>query len=141
MVTRRYFITSSGVALASLGAMTQSPSFLARALAQTNGQRGGRKKVLVAIFQRGAADGLNVVVPYGEQAYYDMRPTIAVARPKNGEQGGVIELDGFFGLNPVSVHLPLLMRATWRSSMPQARPITPAHTLMRRTIWSPARPA
>jgi uncharacterized protein (DUF1501 family) len=100
MVTRRYFITSSGIALASLGAITQSPSFLARALAQTNGQRSGRKKVLVAIFQRGAADGLNVVVPYGEQAYYDMRPTIAVARPKNGEQGGVIDLDGFFGLNP-----------------------------------------
>jgi len=55
-------------------------------------------KTLVCLFQRGAADGLNVVVPHGEQAYYDMRPTIAVARP--GQQAGAIDLDGFFGLHP-----------------------------------------
>ena len=41
-----------------------------------------RKKILVAIFQRGAADGLNVVVPHGEKAYYDLRPTIAIPRPR-----------------------------------------------------------
>ncbi|MFN7947063.1 MAG: DUF1501 domain-containing protein [Blastocatellia bacterium] len=97
-VSRRFFLKSSGIALASFGAVTQSPSFLTRALAQTNSK--GRKKILVAIFQRGAADGLNVVVPYGEQAYYDLRPNIAVPRPKSGEQTAAIDLDGFFALHP-----------------------------------------
>lgn len=55
-------------------------------------------KTLVCLFQRGAADGLNVVVPHGEEAYYAMRPTIAVARP--GQPAGAIDLDGFFGLHP-----------------------------------------
>jgi uncharacterized protein (DUF1501 family) len=58
-----------------------------------------RKKILVAIFQRGAADGLNVVVPHGEKAYYSLRPTIAVPRPGAGEDSA-IDLDGFFGLHP-----------------------------------------
>jgi uncharacterized protein (DUF1501 family) len=51
-------------------------------------------KRLVVIFQRGAADGLNIVVPHGEAAYYAMRPTIAIP------QRDVIDLDGFFGLHP-----------------------------------------
>jgi uncharacterized protein (DUF1501 family) len=55
-------------------------------------------KTLVAIFQRGAVDGLNMIVPYGEQAYYAARPTIAVPRP--GAESGAIDLDGFFGLHP-----------------------------------------
>lgn len=97
-MNRRYFLKSGGVALASLGAATMSPTFLTRTLAQTG--KTGRKKLLIAIFQRGAMDGLNAVVPYGEQAYYDLRPSIAVARPKVGESGTAIDLDGFFGLNP-----------------------------------------
>src|SRR5947199_10795570 len=56
------------------------------------------RKVVVAIFQRGAVDGLNVVVPYAEQAYYAARPTIAVPRP--GTDGGALDLDGFFGIHP-----------------------------------------
>jgi uncharacterized protein (DUF1501 family) len=73
------------------------PSFLTRAAwgAQT---LGGRKK-LVVLFQRGAADGLNIVVPHGESAYYSMRPSIAIPRPSNG-QLSAIDLDGFFGLHP-----------------------------------------
>ena len=58
------------------------------------------KKILVAIFQRGAADGLNVVVPHGEKAYYDLRPTISVPRPSPGNADAAIDLDGFFGLHP-----------------------------------------
>ncbi len=58
-----------------------------------------RKKILVAIFQRGAADGLNIVVPHGEKAYYDLRPTIAIPRPGSGANAA-IDLDGFFGLHP-----------------------------------------
>ena len=99
-MTRRFFIKSSGIALASLGVATQSPSFLTRALGQTVGNRNGRRKVLIAIFQRGAADGLNVVVPYGEQTYYDLRPNISIPRPKSGDTAAAIDLDGFFGLNP-----------------------------------------
>src|SRR5262249_25862579 len=59
-----------------------------------------RKKILVAIFQRGAADGLNIVVPHGEKAYYGLRPTIAVPRPAAGREDVAIDLDGYFGLHP-----------------------------------------
>lgn len=95
---RRFFLKSSGIALASLGAATASPTFLTRTLAQTG--KSGRKKLLVAIFQRGAMDGLNAVVPYGDQAYYSLRPSIGVPRPKSGDPLTAIDLDGFFGLNP-----------------------------------------
>ena len=74
-----------------------APLWLQRALL---GAPGGRKKILVAIFQRGAADGLNIVVPHGEKAYYDLRPTIAIPRPGAGEQAA-LDLDGFFGLHPM----------------------------------------
>src|SRR5439155_9935313 len=64
--------------------------------------------ILVAIFQRGAADGLNVIVPHGEKAYYSLRPTIAVPRPTTGgtkREDAAIDLDGFFGLHPSLAHL------------------------------------
>jgi uncharacterized protein (DUF1501 family) len=54
---------------------------------------------MVAIFQRGAVDGLNVVVPHGEKRYYELRPTIAIPRP-DGTADSAIDLDGFFGLHP-----------------------------------------
>jgi uncharacterized protein (DUF1501 family) len=69
------------------------PSFLTRA-AYGALTPGGRNKRLVVIFQRGAADGLNIVVPHAERSYYAMRPSIAIPR------GQVIDLDGFFGLHP-----------------------------------------
>lgn len=53
---------------------------------------------LIVIFLRGAVDGLNVVVPYGDSRYYEARPTIAVPSP--GKEGGVLDLDGHFGLHP-----------------------------------------
>jgi uncharacterized protein (DUF1501 family) len=64
-----------------------------------NSGPGQRKKVLFAIFQRGAADGLNIVVPHGEQRYYDLRPSIFVPRP-GATDASAIDLDGFFGLHP-----------------------------------------
>ncbi|MGE0043636.1 MAG: DUF1501 domain-containing protein [Vicinamibacterales bacterium] len=91
MVNRRVFLKSGAAAMISLGF---APSFLARAA----GASPARKKLLIAIFQRGAVDGLNMVVPFGESAYYKARPTIAVARP--GATGGALDLDGFFGLHP-----------------------------------------
>jgi uncharacterized protein (DUF1501 family) len=96
MVTRRAFMRDGAVALVTLGF---APRFLARTVDAAAGP--ARRKALVAIFQRGAVDGLNVVVPYGEAAYYQARPAIAVPRP--GAGGGAdpaIDLDGFFGLHP-----------------------------------------
>ena len=98
-MNRRYFIKSSGIALASFGAMATAPSFVKRALADTLNSAGARRKTLIAIFQRGAVDGLNVVVPHGESRYYDLRPNIAVAKPNGGNEAA-IDLDGFFGLHP-----------------------------------------
>src|SRR5437588_12458685 len=95
---RRYFIKSGGVALASFGVTTAMPSFLKRALAAAV-DKAGRRKTLIAIFQRGAVDGLNVVVPFGESAYYDMRPNIAIPKPNGGAEAA-LNLDGFFGLHP-----------------------------------------
>ncbi len=86
--------------MASFGVVTSAPSFLQRALAAgIDKVAGGRRKTLIAIFQRGAVDGLNVVVPYKESAYYDLRPNIAIPKP-NGGKDAAIDLDGFFGLHP-----------------------------------------
>lgn len=92
MLTRRAFIKSSGVAMVTLGF---APSFLTRAAAAA----GARQKLLVAIFQRGAVDGLNMIVPFGDAEYYRARPSIAIARPGSGD-GSAVDLDGFFGLHP-----------------------------------------
>lgn len=92
---RRVFVKSGALALVTMGL---SPSFLRRMAYGMELKNVPKGKTLVCLFQRGAADGLNVVVPHGEKAYYDMRPTIAVARP--GQQAGAIDLDGFFGLHP-----------------------------------------
>ena len=97
-MNRRYFMKSGSIALASFGVMTSAPSFLKRALAET-ASAGARRKTLIAIFQRGAVDGLNVVVPYGEHSYYDLRPNIAIPKPDGGAEAA-INLDGFFGLHP-----------------------------------------
>jgi uncharacterized protein (DUF1501 family) len=72
-----------------------APAWLARAASAST----GRRKVLVTIFQRGAADGLNIVVPYGESGYYAARPNLAIARPGSGE-GSALDLNGFLGLHP-----------------------------------------
>jgi uncharacterized protein (DUF1501 family) len=104
-MNRRIFLKSGGIALASVGVMQSVPSFLQRAaLAQNVNVVGGsqRRKTLIAIFQRGAVDGLNMVVPHGESAYYSLRPGLAIARPKaaGDAREAAIDLDGFFGLHP-----------------------------------------
>jgi uncharacterized protein (DUF1501 family) len=101
-MNRRFFLKSGSIALASVGMSLSAPGFLQRAiLAQTrNAVTGGRRKTLIAIFQRGAVDGLNVVVPFGESSYYDVRPSIAIPKPAAGNAEAAINLDGFFGLHP-----------------------------------------
>ena len=78
---RRVFVRDGALALVTLGL---SPSFLRRATfgAELSGARKG--KVLICLFQRGAADGLSMVVPHGDAAYYAARPTIAIPRPRSG---------------------------------------------------------
>jgi len=83
-----------GIALAGLSTM---PAFLQRAIAST--PSAGNKQ-LVVLFQRGAADGLNIVVPFAEPNYYRLRPTIAIPQPRRGGADAAIDLDGFFGLHP-----------------------------------------
>jgi uncharacterized protein (DUF1501 family) len=92
-MNRRVFLKSGAMAMLSLGF---APSFLGRAAAAT----GSRRKLLIAIFQRGAVDGLNMIVPHGEAEYYRLRPTIAIPRPGGDRMGSAIDLDGFFGLHP-----------------------------------------
>jgi len=94
MISRRVFLKDGAFALVSLGL---APSFLARAAFA--GGTSPRRKQLIAIFQRGAVDGLSVVVPFGEQEYYRVRPTIGIAAPDDSANAA-IDLDGFFGLNP-----------------------------------------
>jgi uncharacterized protein (DUF1501 family) len=97
---RRFFLKSGGLALASVGLVGAAPSFLRRVVEAQGltAAPNGRRKTLITIFQRGAVDGLNMVVPHGERSYYELRPQIAIAQPKRNES--VIDLDGFFGLHP-----------------------------------------
>ena len=95
---RRYFVKSGAVALVTMGL---SPSFLRRTAFGMELPATQKGKVLICLFQRGAADALNVVVPFGERAYYQMRPSIAIPSPLKGQgAAAAIDLDGFFGLHP-----------------------------------------
>jgi uncharacterized protein (DUF1501 family) len=101
MLTRRVFLRGSAIVMAGMGV---APGWLARAAAAESRKR----KTLVAIFMRGAADGLNIVVPFGEKRYRELRPTLAIAPPSGqpnanaprfAQNGRCIDLDGTFGLN------------------------------------------
>ncbi|MDQ2667672.1 MAG: DUF1501 domain-containing protein [Gemmatimonadota bacterium] len=101
---RRVFMKSGAMAMVTMGL---SPSFLRRTAYGANLLDGAalkgasRGKTLICLFQRGAADALNVVVPHGEAAYYKLRPNIAIPRPTLATgRAGAIDLDGFFGLHP-----------------------------------------
>ena len=98
-MNRRFFLKSGSIALASLGVSLSAPGFLER-VAFGNSIAGGKRKTLIAIFQRGAVDGLNMVVPFGESNYYSLRPSIAIPKPAAGNADAAIDLDGFFGLHP-----------------------------------------
>ena len=95
MPSRRIFLKNSALALCGVGSI---PSWLTRAVYAAEAPM-QHKKVLVVIFQRGAVDGLNVVIPHAENAYYALRPTIAIPRPDRTETSA-IDLDGRFGLHP-----------------------------------------
>ncbi len=98
MYSRRCFMRGAALAMFGAGSV---PLWLGRA-AQGAAMPSSRKKVLVAIFQRGAADGLNTVVPFGDRDYYKLRPNLAIPAPSRGAalDEAALDLDGFFGFHP-----------------------------------------
>lgn len=103
VISRRFFLKQGALAFASIGAGSLfGPDFLRSSVfaAETTRSSGGRR-VLVCLFQRGAADGLSMVVPYGDPDYFKLRKEIALAAPSSSAGvDGVLELDGRFGLHP-----------------------------------------
>jgi len=93
-ISRRYFLKNGGIAMLGMASL---PAFLQRAVAESVSPS---KKKMVVLFQRGAMDGLNVVVPFAEPNYYRLRPTIAIPQPQSGSLDAALDLDGFFGLHP-----------------------------------------
>jgi uncharacterized protein (DUF1501 family) len=111
---RRVFLRSGAFALVTLGL---NPSFLRRTafaseLRSARAPSGQGGKILIVLFQRGAADALNMVVPHGDPDYYALRPTIAIPRP-GARDAATIDLDGFFGLHPALSPL----RPLWERGM------------------------
>jgi uncharacterized protein (DUF1501 family) len=102
-ISRRFFVKQGALAFATLGAGALfGPDFLRSSIfaAEARKNAGGRR-VLVCLFQRGAADGLSMVVPYGDKDYYSLRSDIALAAPsQKAGAAGVLDLDGRFGLHP-----------------------------------------
>ena len=93
MISRRIFLKDGAMALVSLGF---APTFLARTVEGLGAQR---QKILITIFQRGAVDGLNMIIPFGEQDYYASRPSLAIAKP-GADENTAVDLNGFFGMHP-----------------------------------------
>lgn len=132
-LSRRIFLRNGAITLAALGGggAAIEPAFLGRAALAADpsaapgdsvgstaraadGPAGGKssgKKVLVCVFQRGAADGLSMVAPHGDADYYKARQETAIARPKRGDSAAALDLDGYFGLHPrLDALLPLYRR-------------------------------
>ena len=100
--SRRGFMKGGALALVGTSVI---PSFLLRSVLAEATTATGNSKKLVVLFQRGAADGLNIVVPYQEKNYYAMRPSIAI------QQKDLLDLDGQFGLHPaMAAFKPLFAR-------------------------------
>ncbi len=95
-ISRRVFLKNGAIALVGMSAM---PAFLQRAIAATPPAAAGKRK-LVVLFQRGAMDGLNVVVPFAEPNYYRLRPSIAIPPPSGSSSDAAIDLNGSFGFHP-----------------------------------------
>jgi len=102
--------------------------------ATTAGNNESQKKLIV-IMLRGAIDGLNVVAPFGDPNYANLRPTIALGRP--GQENGALNLDGYFGLHPALTDLQSLWQEkNSRLSTPVVLLTARGHTLMRKIIWN-----
>lgn len=103
-MNRRKFLQQAGYFSTSTLLAVGGHGWVARTNAET-----ANPKRLIVVFLRGAADGLNIVVPYTEAAYYENRPKIAIPQP--GKPGGALDLDGQFGLHPALADLMPLWNA------------------------------
>jgi uncharacterized protein (DUF1501 family) len=112
-LSRREWLQRSTALSALAAAQVAMPSWMPR-FAFANKKRGPQGDVLVVVFLRGGADGLNVIVPHGEKAYYESRPRIAIARPDDSSadaKNRALDLDGFFGLHPALLPLSEIFKA------------------------------
>ena len=113
-VSRRTFLAKSMQTAAGLlfaNKLVALPTWMPR-LTLADPHVGPRGDTLVCIFLRGGADGLNMIVPHGDDGYYHHRPTIGIPRPDdNRAQTRTIDLDGFFGLHPALAPLYALYTA------------------------------
>jgi len=133
-ISRRYFLKSGGIAMLGLASL---PSFLQRAVAATASPN---KKKMVVLFQRGAMDGLNVVVPFAEPNYYNLRPTIAIPSPRKGERPLLLTWMVFSACIPVSNQCtPFFKMVSSRSFRLWVLRTRPDRTSTRRILWNPER--
>lgn len=99
-VNRRVFLKQGAMAFVCMGAGPfWGPAFLRQTAAAAELGSSTDNKILICIFQRGAVDGLSMVVPYGDPFYYQNRTDISLPAPGQTE-GGVLDLDGYFGFHP-----------------------------------------
>jgi uncharacterized protein (DUF1501 family) len=99
LLSRREMIRRSAAALSIAAVHTALPVWTPR-LAFAPAQTSPRGDVLISVFLRGGADALNMIIPHGDNRYYQARPTLAIPRPDSRAEDRVIDLDGFFGLHP-----------------------------------------
>ncbi len=97
-VTRRFFLKSSAALAATYCGINPARLLAEVGLDADHLLTVHKNKTLVAVFLRGGMDGLNFIVPYKDPGYNALRKGIALAEP--GKPGGVVDLDGFFGLHP-----------------------------------------
>lgn len=108
MMGRRAFVKRGSLAMLALGL---PPEFLVRPLLpRLEGGITGRRKTLICIFQRGAVDGISMIVPWGDPAYGPLRRLTAIPAPGRGDRGSALDLDGFFGFHPSMAPLMDLFR-------------------------------
>lgn len=98
-ISRRGFLGWTGGVLSAMAV----PAWLPRVVMAES--ENSSRDVIVSLFLRGGADGLTLCVPHGDDAYYGLRPTLAVPRPDSGSPLKATDLDGFFGLPPAMAPL------------------------------------
>ena len=103
-LSRRNFLANSASAAAAAALVAATPVWLPR-VAMANSYNSGSRDVIISLYLRGGIDGLSYVIPWGEAAYYNARPTLNVPRPDSGAPRRAIDLNGFFGMHPAMAPL------------------------------------
>ncbi|HEV7180524.1 MAG TPA: hypothetical protein VGN11_11680, partial [Candidatus Baltobacteraceae bacterium] len=124
-------------AVSGLTVVANVDHLFAQALAQSPlpGLPGGNSRVLVLVNLQGGNDGLNCVVPHGDDQYYRYRPTLGIAR------GDVLDLDGHVGFNPQMKSLKSMYDKGMVAVVQGVGYPDPDHSHFRSTeIWQTAAP-